>query len=206
MLPMTAKLQPASIGDTPDGNQQDELTGSTNHPAKLQKKTIQAIQMVNAGIDPADALKMVNFKQTISAKQVCELKNKVKKHSLTEPSLVRSAQSQIKRILKNRARAEAHKKVTKDGQVVEYTDNIYPTDSNIIAAASMVYDRYEPAQSREQGGETNLTYIDLRGYILPDRATIEGNSLQEPVDMVGNGRSVATQAIDITTDDKKDVT
>lgn len=135
--------------------------------AKLCQKTKDAIKMVNAGIDPREALKMVNYKDTITAKSVCVLKQKVKKYSLSQPSTVRLAETQVKRILRGRGREEAHQKVTKDGEVVEYTDNIYPTDSNIMAAAAMVYDRYEPVRPADQDSgqaQNPGTHVDLRQY------------------------------------------
>lgn len=96
--------------------------------------------------------------------------------------MVRSAQNQIKRILKVRAREEAHRKVTKDGEVVEYTDNIYPTDSNILAAAAMVYDRYEPVKRDDAGAQAPATYIDLSRYNILVQAgdPVDNSSCQPP--------------------------
>ena len=131
---------------------------------KLQDKTIMAIKMVQAGIDPREALKTVNHKDNVSPKQVSVLRKKVKKYSLTAPSMVNAAQNQVKRILKGLAREEAHEKVTKTGEVVRYTENVYPNDSNILAAASMVYDRYEPVKGSEPDAGQGNTYIDLSHY------------------------------------------
>lgn len=132
-------------------------------PPKQYRKSTDAIKLVMAGIDPAEALKMVNFKKTISAMAVHELKQKVRKYSLSAPSTVSLASKQIKRILKNDPRQEDHAKVSKDGQVIEYTDNVYPTDSNILAAASLVYDRYEPVASQAAPGQA-IQHIDLSSY------------------------------------------
>ena len=137
---------------------------TTNHPQKLLKKTIDAIKMCQAGIDPETALKATNLKETISPRAITNLKQKCLKYSLTGETTARLASHQIKRILKARAREEAHKKVTSTGEVIEYIDNIYPTDSNILAAASMVYDRYEPVKSQEQDKGSGNTYIDLTSY------------------------------------------
>ena len=130
-------------------------------PAKLLPKTLDAIKLVQAGIDPERALQITNGKEIISERAIYSLKAKSRKYSLQAPSLVRSAQNQIKRILTSGAREEAHTKVTGQGQVVEYTDNIYPTDANILAAASMVYDRYEPTRGQEQAQGGDITYLDL---------------------------------------------
>jgi hypothetical protein len=58
--------------------------------------------------------------------------------------MVESMSKQVKRILKARAREEAHRKVSRSGEVIEYIDNVYPTDTNILAACAMVADRIEP--------------------------------------------------------------
>ena len=130
----------------------------------LSKKTLQAITMCQAGIDPREALKYVNLKDNISPKAVSNLRQKVKKYSLLDDSVVKAAQTQVKRILKGKAREEAHSKVNKAGEVVQYTEKVYPTDSNILAAASMVYDRYEPIQGSEGDAGQGNTYIDLSQY------------------------------------------
>jgi hypothetical protein len=139
-----------------------DIQAQTSAPApKLLKKTIDAIRMCQAGIDPETALKAVNLKENISPRAITNLKAKCRKYSLNDDPTAHLASNQIKRILRNRAREEAHQKVTKDGQVVDYTDKIYPTDSNILAAAQMVYDRYEPTQAQEQAGSHTQTYIDM---------------------------------------------
>lgn len=145
---------------TDQENNPEILPNPTGKPKKLYRKSEMAIKMVLAGIDPRTALQTVNCKDNISHQAISELKEKVRKHSLTEPATVKLASSQVKRILRARAREEVHRKATKDGEVVEYTDNIYPTDSNILAAASMVYDRYEPVGPQASEGIGN-TYIDL---------------------------------------------
>ena len=131
---------------------------------KLQPKTLEAMKLVDAGLTPREALQVTNFKKNISSAGIAVFKNKYKKHSLTAPATVKLASHQVKRILAARAREEAHTKIGKDGQVIDYTDNIYPTDSNILAAAEMVYDRYEPVHSQEQAPPGGNMYIDLSSY------------------------------------------
>lgn len=128
---------------------------------KYYQKTLDAFKLIEAGLTPREALQAANMTTKVSDAAVCALKNKLKKHSLTDPATVKLASSQIKRILKARAREEVRKKVLSSGEVVEYTDNIYPTDTNIIAAASMVYDRYEPVQRADQAPGTVINYLDL---------------------------------------------
>jgi hypothetical protein len=87
---------------------------------------------------------------------------------LTEPGTVKLASNQIKRILRARAREVVKEKtveVTEGIETVkEVTQYIHPTDSNILAAASMVYDRYEPVRGQEQVQGAGNTYIDLSSY------------------------------------------
>ena len=144
-----------------DAQQHTKRIHKAKTPAKLLPKTLDAIKLVQAGIDPKRALQITNGKETISERAIYSLKAKSRKYSLQAPALVRSAQNQIKRILTSEAREEAHTKVTGQGQVIEYTDNIYPTDTNILAAASMVYDRYEPVKPADQGSGQPQTYIDM---------------------------------------------
>lgn len=154
----------------------------TNQP-KLRQKTIDAIRYVEAGLDPRDALQAANLTKHISDQAVSKFKEKVKRYSLTQPSIVSSAGFQIKRILKARAREEAHQKVTKEGQVINYIDNVYPTDSNILAAAAMVYDRYEPVQAQDPASGQGNTYIDLSSYrvqVNVDKAV--DNAISQPID------------------------
>ena len=151
---------------------------------KLLPKTLQAIKLVQAGLTAKQALQATNYKEVISARAQSKLREKCRKYSLTDDSTARLASNQIKRILKARAREEAHKKVTSTGQVVEYIDNIYPTDSNILAAASMVYDRYEPVKSQEQAQGQGNTYIDLSTYQVSIQAqpeAIEAEVINSPL-------------------------
>jgi hypothetical protein len=173
-----AKLKPAAIGTKPAGDPIRSLSQApspfipenapqaTKKPRKLLQKTIDAIRMCEAGIEPREALKMTNFKDKVSATAVHNLKLKVKEHSLTEPSMVKAMSAQVKRILKARAREEAHTKVTAQGEIINYTDNIYPTDSNILAACAMVADRVEPIihQNVNLNLNADLSPIDLSKY------------------------------------------
>ena len=92
---------------------------------------------------------------------VGKVKQKVKKYSLLQPSTVKSANNQIKRILAGETREISQQAVTKAGEVVDYIETIAPSDSNIIAAASMVYDRFEPVKSNVPAEAQGNTYIDL---------------------------------------------
>lgn len=135
-----------------------------NNQGKLYKKTQTALKLMDAGVAPKEALQITNCKKDISWEAVKSLKEKYRKHSLTEPSTVKLAYKQIRRILQAESRGVVQQKMSKDGQVVEFTEQIAPTDSNILAAAGMVYDRYEPVRGQESGTGQGNTYIDLSSY------------------------------------------
>lgn len=103
--------------------------------------------MVNSGVDPYTALQLANNKDTISGAAVCKFRKKVNRYSLQHPSVVKAASNQVKRILSGEVRELDQQKVTKDGEVVNYVEQIAPSDTNILAAAGMVYDRYEPVRT-----------------------------------------------------------
>jgi hypothetical protein len=124
-------------------------------------KTIEAIKMIQAGIDPAQALKYSNFKDNVSESAIAKIKQKARKYSLLHPTLVKSARTQVKRILGGETREIHQQSVTKAGQVVDYIETIAPSDSNILAAASMVYDRFEPVKSQQAEAGTVITHIDF---------------------------------------------
>lgn len=132
---------------------------------KLLSKTIKAMKLLQAGLTPREALEIVNNKENISENAVDKFKAKVKKYSLTEHTTVHLASNQIKRILRARARETVKEKIVEIVEgvetVKEITQYIHPTDSNILAAAAMVYDRYEPVKSQDQGQGQGNTYIDL---------------------------------------------
>ena len=153
-------------------------------PPKYLKKTLDAIKLVEAGISPRDALQATNMVTKISAQAVSKFKAKLRKYSLTQPQTVHLASTQIKRILKAHAREEAHKKVTKSGEVVEYIDNVYPTDTNILAAAAMVYDRLEPAKTISQNLNINIdaSPVDLSRWMDNEKVNCQ-SPVDKPVDI-----------------------
>lgn len=187
--PQDSPIKPTET--VPEAIQPIKTIEDINRPVKQLKKTLMAIQMVNAGIPEREALMMVNNKRSISGQAIAELKHKVIQHGLTEPSMVKAMSSQVKRILKGRAREEAHQKVTAAGQVVEYTDNVYPTDSNILAACAMVADRVEPIV--HQVASLNLN-MDLSPVDL-SRWDNQMGKIDNPVDK--SSCQQADRAIDV---------
>lgn len=126
---------------------------------KFLPKTLTAMQMIDNGVDPKTALQLVNNKDKIHPQTVHNLKQNYKKYSLTRPKLVKAAHNQVQRILAAEPREITQQKVTKSGEVVEVIEVIAPSDTNILAAASMVYDRYEPVVKADAGNTINNTMI-----------------------------------------------
>jgi hypothetical protein len=131
---------------------------------KLLQKTLDAIQLVNNGADARTALQITNSKADISNVAVYKFNQKYKKYSLTHPKLIKSANNQIKRILNGEVREIDQQAVTKAGDVVDFKQTIAPSDSNILAAADMVYSRFEPTKGQETEQRQGNTYIDLSNY------------------------------------------
>lgn len=137
---------------------------------KLLQKTLDAIKLCEAGLSPKEALQCANMTTKISSAAVSNFKHKLKEYTLNAVPVAHLASNQIKRILRARAREETHRRATNTGQIVEYVDNVYPTDSNILAAASMVYDRYEPTIQRSISVVANimdLHPVDISEYLTP---------------------------------------
>jgi len=136
---------------------------------KVYKKTAAAIAMMDSGMDAKTALQVVNNTPRPAKATIYSLQAKHRDHTLTAPSTVKLAESQLKRILRAKAKREDHTKVMGNGEVVVYTDNIYPTDTNIIAAAGMVYDRYEPAVKMQASLNMAVDVVDLSTFrnIMP---------------------------------------
>lgn len=131
---------------------------------KLYPKTEQALRLCAIGTDPAEALKIVNGKDKIHRNAVTSLKKKYAKWSLKNPSVVKLANNQVKRILQGEGRGIEQQKVTAQGQVIDYTETVVPSDTNILAAAMMVYDRVEPIKGNDPGDTPGVQFIDLTTY------------------------------------------
>lgn len=131
---------------------------------KLHKNTMLALAMMGNGTDARTALQIVHNKEKVNKNTVTELKKKYRKYSLQAPGMIKSANSQIKRILSGEVREITQQKATKDGQVIEYTEQIAPSDTNILAAAAMVYDRFEPAVRQTLNVNVEVDVVDMSVY------------------------------------------
>lgn len=127
-------------------------------------KTLEAIKLVDNGADIMTALQITNNKSNIARATVHKFKAKYKKYSLTHPKMVKAANTQVQRILAGETRTIEQQKVNKAGKVVNYTEVIAPSDTNIIAAASLVYDRYEPAVHQALTVNVTVDPVDLSQF------------------------------------------
>ena len=129
----------------------------------LSNKGMLQMKMLDAGVDPKTALMLTNRKDKISDVAVYKLKEKYKRYSLTRPKTVKLAERAVLDVLEGKEIEYTAQKVTKTGEVVDYKEKIVPSASNKLAAAAMVYDRYEPVKQQDQQVTSN-TYIDLTTY------------------------------------------
>jgi hypothetical protein len=151
---------------------------TSNNPQNYAPKTLQAIALVNAGLDPKEALKAVNYKHDIRPETVSRFKQKVKKYSLTAPAMVKLAHNAVKDCLTDQPIINT--KRDKDGN--EITEAISPTWSNKIAAASMVYDRVEPVIHKAESVSHHVIHpVDLSRYRNDELST--GSAIAEVIDI-----------------------
>jgi hypothetical protein len=118
-----------------------------NEP-KLQPKTIQAMQYVDSGLTPRQALEAVNLKRNISREAISKFNAKYRKYSLTTPKMQKLASNALKDCLSDKA----------------INGEIYPTYTNKIAAAAMVYDRVEPAIRQQINLNVEVHPVDLSNF------------------------------------------
>lgn len=142
-------------------------TETTQNQPKYLPKTLEAMKLVDAGLTPLQALQATNFKKNISPAGIAVFKRKYKKHSLTAPTMVKLAHNAIKDCLTDQPIKQTIKKKDKDGNETEIIEEIPPTWTNKVAAASMVYDRVEPAIRQNANLNLNVDVhpVDLQSYL-----------------------------------------
>jgi hypothetical protein len=156
-----------------------------NQP-NLYPKTIAAINMVNAGIDPTTALQNVNLTKQISKTAVHNFNKKYQRYLLSNPKIVKLAHQVVENTLKGTTRQVEQQTVNKAGEIVNYTEQIAPSFTNQLEAAKMVYDRIDPIQ-REQEQKGNADILSL--VVLAIAGKVEGETqkvIEMPVDTVEN--------------------
>lgn len=137
---------------------------------KMYKKTETALKMMAIGETARAALETVNDKKNVSRGAVYDLKQKYKKWSLTQPNVVKLAHSQVKRILKAEPRQVTRYKMEQGRPVVDSVQEVAPSDTNILAAAVMVFDRYEPVVQHSIQAKIDILAhpVDLSLYSRPE--------------------------------------
>lgn len=130
--------------------------------SQLPPRQAAMAMLIDNGVSTLDAGKAVGYKGNTPY----NIKTKINKLSLTHPKMVKSAARVIKDVLDLKPIEIERTSVTKTGQVVEYTDNIYPTHTNALTAAAMVYDRVEPAikQTANLNINCDISPVDLEAY------------------------------------------
>ena len=135
-------------------------------PQKYARKTELALKMMAMGESAENALKLTNLRDTISGEAVRKLEQKYRRWTLNSPTMAHLAHSQVRRILKGTPRQIEKEVVLKNGQATEITEQIVPSDTNILSAAMMVYDRYEPVRGGPGEDQRIQQYIDLSEYTV----------------------------------------
>lgn len=136
-------------------------------PGDLSKKTLKAIELCAASdVDPKVALTILNNGKPPESRTVTRVKNNIEKYRLTHPRMVKLARNVVLNTLKGESREILQKKMSKNGEVVEFTEQISPTVSNQLDAAKMVYDRAEPTVHQNVNLNLNaeLSPVDLEKY------------------------------------------
>ena len=90
-----------------------------------------------------------------------------KRYDLTSKKYIKLASKVIKNVLAGEAREDQKVSVTKDGQIVDYIDKSYPSHTNQIAVAQMIYDRVQPLIQRSININASLDIhpVDLSDYL-----------------------------------------
>ena len=142
------------------------MTQTIQTEEKYASKTIKALNLMDQGIDPKTALQITNFKPIISPNAVTNLKKKYEKWSLKSPKTVKLAHRAVLDCLAGETSEIKSQKIDRNGQVVEITETIAPTVTNKLAAAAMVYDRYEPVVRQNLNVNVNQDVhpVDLSRY------------------------------------------
>lgn len=116
-------------------------------PPKISPKGITQIKMMANGVDAKTALLLTNpLKDSVSRESVSKLNQKFKRYSLTQPSLVKAARNVVKDVIEGKGIAQP------DGTITAI-----PNASNRLAAATMVYDRYEPLERGAAGSGAGIS-------------------------------------------------
>ena len=136
--------------------------------------------MLDAGVEPEIAVKLLNNTNKPARSTVSLLKAKYGKYTLTAPKMQKLAHSAITDCLTD----QPIKQVKRDKQGNEIIEEIPPTWTNKIAAASMVYDRVEPVIHKAESVSHHVIHpVDLSKYRNDELSTDSQN--REVIDISG---------------------
>ena len=140
--PATAAAPSVSIINTVPGTGHRHRIKQKGDISNTTKKILKLT--TEHGCEVKDAMELVLDKEPTVA-QLRYMQTKVAKHSITTPDMQKLARSVIKDTLKGKPMVCERTTIDrKTGQVIDYTDNQYPSHTNMLAAASMVQDRVDP--------------------------------------------------------------
>ena len=106
------------------------------------KKALKLI--VEHGVEPKDAYELVNGREA-GKQAITGLNAKVQEYSLQTVEMQRLAGRVVKNALKGKPVECTRTSIDKQtGQPIEYIEKMYPSHTNMLAAASMVQDRVDP--------------------------------------------------------------
>jgi hypothetical protein len=121
-----------------DTNREELEQIAMNLPPKMLGYTL----IQDAGLKKTECAQILG----ISNGRVSQIDRELQQWGLKNLKMVRLAHNVVKNVLKGMPQEQARRAATKDGQVIDYIDNIYPTHTNQLQAATMVYDRVEPVR------------------------------------------------------------
>jgi len=142
-----------------------------NKPLNLSPKGMEQMTLMQHGMDAHTALLLTNpHKDTISKQSVSIVKKKFKIYSLQNPGIVKLAHNVIKDVLAGQGIEIIGKSGTTETVAI-------PSATNRIAAAAMVYDRYEPVRSVQEATQQVIHPVNIGTFlnITVDKAVDSGS-------------------------------
>ena len=131
-------------------------------PLPLKYEAFQILK--DNGLNQSEAAKALGYSKASGTLITRKLDQR---YDLKSDRYVKLASKVIKNVLKGTAREDPKVSVTKDGQVVNYIDKTYPSHTNQIAVAQMIYDRVQPLIQRSINLNASIDFhpVDLSEYL-----------------------------------------
>jgi hypothetical protein len=125
-----------------------------SRPVMTDRIATAANLVINHGVDEQTAMELAAGRP-VSKRTVDGFKDKVRKYALTVPSLVKKARNRVRDTI------DMVPLVTNSGE------EVYPSHTNALAAASMVLDRDQPVVNRSVNLNisTAIDPVDMEKYI-----------------------------------------